>query len=164
MIRRVTDLHRADAPPVVSEGPVADNPARSAAGPENRSFVAPIVTAVGLAVAWILLATHSPTTTYHFAPLLIVVAPAWVARHGDQRETSTRRGVAWIATGVAMTSATTVLLATSGNLAGPTLNGDAAAGPEEAALAIAVGALVAFGLLRWSTSSSSRGRQRQDSC
>jgi hypothetical protein len=163
MTRRSADLRRADAPPVSSEGPAADNPAPSAAGPEIRPFVTPIMTAVGLAVAWILLATHSPATTYHFAPLLIVVTPAWVGRHGDQRGASTRLGIAWIVVGVAIATVTTVLLATTGNLAGPTLTGTAGAAPEEAVMVIMFGSLVALGLLRWNTSSSSRGPQRQDS-
>lgn len=83
------------------------------------------VTASG---AWIMLALLRPTTTWHLAPALVVLAPPWTAEHrGDQRQR-------WTAIGITLALATTAVLHSQSLLRGPALIGPNAT--TEAVIAI----------------------------
>lgn len=75
--------------------------------------------ALGAAVLWAVLASGTPTNTYHFAPM--VVAAAWVAVDGSIGAGLTQRRVvntALAGFGVAVVAA--LILAAKGDLDGPT--------------------------------------------
>lgn len=74
--------------------------------------------ALGTAVLWWVLAARTPTSTFHFAPL--IVAAAWVAVEGMSEagltpRASVRLGIA----GFVLASVVTLLLDAAGNLEGP---------------------------------------------
>lgn len=99
------------------------------------------VPSVVAAIAWFLLATAHPATTYHFAPVL--VAAAWpVARRWRTRAALPGRvavGTALCAT--VMGAAVTALLAVRHALAGPTLLGVGGA-LTETLVGVVVGAIL----------------------
>jgi glutaredoxin-like protein len=101
---------------------------------------AALVSAVA-ATVWFLLATGHPTTTYHFAPLL--VAAAWPITHRwrSREALAPFTVLATAAGGIGVASATTALLAARHALAGPTVTGSANAVVETFS-AIAAGAVV----------------------
>lgn len=70
--------------------------------------------AVGLALLWSVLAALNPTTTYHFAPLLVAVWPALSERHVS---TSIRLASG----GLLIAAITTALLSLAGFLEGPSV-------------------------------------------
>lgn len=142
---RDADLPRAGRPPVRAEGPAPSPPSPPAARPGISPWLAPTGVAAALALGWIVLAVRSPTTTYHVAPLLITVAPLWVVRRTAAH--SRAQALTWVAVGVAIAAATTLLLAVTGNLRGPTVTGSRAA-PSEAFVAAAFGAVLAPAVTR----------------
>jgi len=74
--------------------------------------------AVAAAVAWMVLASRTPTSTFHFAPL--VVAGAWVVHDGYSESGLTQhRAVNEALVGFGLAVAATVLLEAMGNLTGP---------------------------------------------
>ncbi|MEM9465712.1 MAG: hypothetical protein AAGA90_10085 [Actinomycetota bacterium] len=71
------------------------------------------------AVVWALLAARSPTSTFHFAPM--VVGGLWAGLDGSLGAGLTQRRIVNAAIGgVAIAVATAVILETKGDLDGPT--------------------------------------------
>lgn len=98
----------------------------------------PTLAGLALAGIWVALAAWRPTTTWHLAPLLVVLAPPWTAANLD----APHRG--WVVVGVALTVVTTGMLHTLDLLRGPALIGSDAT--IEALIVTAAGSLL--GLLR----------------
>ncbi len=74
--------------------------------------------ALAAAVAWAVLASRTPTSTYHFAPM--VVAAAWVLVDGFRGAGVTqRRAVNLALVGLVLSVAVTIVLEAKGDLAGP---------------------------------------------
>lgn len=77
-----------------------------------------LVWALAAAIAWIVLASRTPTSTFHFAPL--VVGAVWVVVDGYSEAGSTpHRAVNAAIVGFALAALATILLAVRGDLAGP---------------------------------------------
>ena len=86
----------------------------------------PLVTSVGLAGSWGLLARATPGRTYHFAP--VVVAAAWpAARRALAGRVDARRGLRAAVSGLGVALLVTLALAGVGALDGPALVGDSTA-------------------------------------
>jgi len=78
-----------------------------------------LLAALTFGVVWAYLAAGTPTSTYHFAPL--IVAGAWVAVDGARGAGLTQRRVVNEATGgAALAIAVTLILEVKGDLSGPT--------------------------------------------
>lgn len=84
---------------------------------------APLMTAIGCALAWVLLASHTPTTTYHLAPLLVAAAAAVTHRGMIYVPVRSGRAIGLAVSGLAIAWITTVALAWRGMLAGPDVTG-----------------------------------------
>lgn len=97
-----------------------------------------LLTSSALALVWLVLARENPTSTYHFAP--IVVAASWgVARRWvDGARSSSGQGLVSAIGGMAVAGITGAELAIVGALDGPTLWGSGSASTE-------VGLFVVFG-------------------
>ena len=78
--------------------------------------VAPALASIGLAVVWFALAWRTPTSTHHFAPL--VVAAAWGFVADLEAGADARRAAVG---GVTVAVATTAALGLADRLLGPTL-------------------------------------------
>jgi hypothetical protein len=105
---------------------------------------APLLGAVAFGSLWAVLASISPTTTYHLAPLIVAAWPPIADRSG-------RKPLPMAVAGFAIAVALTALLALAGALEGGSLMpwGDAAAESfAAAAVGGAVGYLVALGRQR----------------
>ncbi len=104
-----------------------------------------LLVTLAAAVGWFVLATGTPTTTYHFAPAVVVAA--WPVRRRLRAGRALRGPAAGTATagGALVALVTTGLLAAVGALAGPTLFGIPTASTETLA-AILVGAAAGAGL------------------
>ncbi len=103
--------------------------------------------ALAAAGAWIVLATRTPTSTFHFAPL--VVAGAWVVYDGYSVAGITQhRAVNEAAIGFALAALATLLLEVMGNLSGPVFWHEGPDSPVvlEHLLFAAGGAVLGFGL------------------
>lgn len=83
----------------------------------------PVVAALGFALLWVLLAARTPTTTYHFAPLLVAAAAPVTCRLLTRLPVPPRLATALAVTSLAIASATTGALTWQGLLAGPDLTG-----------------------------------------
>ncbi|TNC28041.1 glutaredoxin domain-containing protein [Amycolatopsis alkalitolerans] len=135
----VVEAVRRDAPRLLGDV----DPARL-----NRAAVGPwwsgLPVTVAATVAWIMLAASNPTTTYHFAPL--VVAAAWPAGRRLRAARALPRAAALAATvgGVLMAVAATVVLRARGALAGPALFGLSTV--SEALASAVVGGLIGAAL------------------
>ena len=108
--------------------------------PPAVRVAAPALAGLAVAGIWMALAVWQPTTTWHLAPLLVVLAPRWTAASRDHAQ----RGL-WLVTGIAM-----ALITTGGLLAARLLRGPALIGPHpgiEALVAITAGAVVALAVL-----------------
>ncbi len=106
--------------------------------------------AVVIAIGWFLLALTHPTTTYHFDPFLVVIAPVALTRFRSTRPLRWRVVLAGSGIGAGVALATTVLLNDAGALRGPALIGPI--GPvSEVLIAILLGVIVeaVFSLVRW---------------
>jgi hypothetical protein len=90
--------------------------------------------ALAIAVGWSLLAVTHPTTTYHFDPLFVVIAPVALARIRSTAPLPWRIVLAGSGIGAGLALATTVLLDGAGVLRGPTLIGSI--GPVTEALIV----------------------------
>ncbi len=87
------------------------------AGEPRRS--AGLLIALAAAVAWAGLAARTPTSTYHFAP--IVIAAAWVLFDGYSKAGTTQhKAVNFAIAGLVIAVATTLILEVKGDLQGPT--------------------------------------------
>lgn len=80
---------------------------------------APLMTAIGLALAWVLLAAHTPTTTDHLAPLLVAAAAAVTHRGLTRAPVRRGRAIGLAVSGLMIAWVTTAALAWRGMLAGP---------------------------------------------
>lgn len=96
---------------------------------------APALAGLAVVLIWVVLAGWRPTTTWHLAPLLIVLAPPWMAAHRPDRHR-----LRWIGVGVGLALATTLVLDLLQLLRGPVLVGSDAT--IEAVLAITAGAIL----------------------
>ena len=99
------------------------------------------VAALAVAAGWFLLAVAHPTTTYHFDPFLVVIAPFALLR--PRRAASPWPMVlAGSGIGAALAVTTTLLLDSAGALRGPGYLGSV--GPAaEASIAVVLGIAVA---------------------
>ncbi len=88
------------------------------------------------AFIWVALAWRSPSSTHHFAPLVVAMAWGFLAEPTSRRD-SVRAAVG----GVAVAWSTVVVLGLAGRLDGPTLWGSRPSWPELAAFG-ALGALI----------------------
>jgi len=96
----------------------------------------PLVGSLALAALWFGLAWRSPTSTHHFAPL--VIAAAW----GFLVDVPTRQSARWAAAaGVVVAVVTLIGLALSDRLLGPTLWGSRPSWPELLGFAVLGGLL-----------------------
>jgi len=112
---------------------------------------------LGLAAVWFVLAWRTPTSTHHFAPL--VVAAAW----GFMTDRSDRRSVVLAAAlGTMVALATVLALGAGDRLLGPTLWHSRPSWPELAGFALLGGVVTLLrGRLLLPASLSGRGRQAQ---
>jgi len=77
-----------------------------------------LVWALAAMVAWIVLASRTPTSTFHFAPL--VVAAVWVVVDGySEAGTTPHRALNEAIVGFGLAALATILLEARGDLAGP---------------------------------------------
>lgn len=76
-----------------------------------------------VAVGWSLLAVTHPTTTYHFDPFVVVIAPVLLMRFRSAGPLPWRVVLAGGGIGAVVALATTVFLAAAGAFRGPTLIG-----------------------------------------
>ena len=82
-----------------------------------RSLVLwPLALSVGLGALWLVLAWRSPTSTHHFAPLVVAGSWGFVSELGDRRAT-----ISAAVGGVLVALTTLVALALADKLGGPTL-------------------------------------------
>ena len=98
--------------------------------------------ALAATALWWVLAAGNPTSTYHFAPM--IVAGAWVALEGmSEAGLTPRMSVRLAAAGFAAAAIVTVLLELAGNLDGPVFweHGDDAPVVAEHLLFAALGAV-----------------------
>ncbi len=102
----------------------------------------PILAGVAVALVWVVLAWMRPTTTWHLAPLLVVLAPLWAAEQVELPRRPTAR-LAWVAAGTVLALVATVALQIAGMLAGPVLFGSVAW--VEATFIVSAGGIGAVG-------------------
>lgn len=77
-----------------------------------------LVWALAAVVAWIVLASRTPTSTFHFAPM--VVAAIWVVVDGySESGTTPHRALNEALVGFALATLATIMLKARGDLAGP---------------------------------------------
>ena len=113
----------------------------------NRDRWFGAVATLAAAVLWAWLAARTPTSTYHFAPL--VVAGVWVAVNGMTDAGLTPRATVRVATaGFVVAAVVTLLLEAAGNLDGPVFwdKGDDAPVMIEHLVFAALGALAGAGI------------------
>ena len=91
----------------------------------------PIVATVLLAVVWFALAWRSPTSTHHFAPLVIAAAWGFMAELDSNVAVRAAAGA-----GVGVAVVTLAALALGDRLMGPTLWGSRPSWPELAGFAV----------------------------
>ncbi len=101
-----------------------------------------IVAGAVVALVWGVLAWVRPTTTWHLAPLLVVLAPLWAAEHLELPRRPTAR-LTWVAAGTVLALAATAALQLAGMLAGPVLFGSVAW--VEATITVSAGGIGAVG-------------------
>ncbi len=83
----------------------------------------PLGAAIGFALLWVLLAAHTPSTTYHLTPLLVAAAPAVAHRWLTGAAVRSPRAIGLAAAGLAIALVTTAVLTWRGLLAGPDVTG-----------------------------------------
>lgn len=120
------------------------------APPRAVRAAAPALAGLALAGIWIVLAAWDPTTTWHLAPLLVVLAPSWTAANRGQH------GSRWGVLGVTLAVATTGALHTLDLLRGPALIGPDAT--IEALIVAAAGGLAGLLLRRSRTDPPGQSR------
>ena len=85
-----------------------------------KSLIKPLGYAAGMALLWALLAWNSPSTTYHFAPLIVAAAVPGALLLGEAKVPGPTLILAGAASGVLALVVTTVL-GTADRLIGPSL-------------------------------------------
>ncbi len=117
----------------------------------RRSFlVSSIAVAAVPAAAWALLATRSPTSTHHFAPLVVAVAPLVFLQTAGRCEIDVGAAV-----GAAVGLGATGALAVSDRLRGPTFIHTRPSWPE-LVLVVVIGAAGAWIWHRRATDAAAR--------
>ncbi|GAB3394184.1 glutaredoxin family protein [Amycolatopsis echigonensis] len=132
---QVLDAVRAQAPELLDEVD-GDAVTRLAQG----AWWGGAVLSVVVAVAWFLLATAHPATTYHFAPMLVAAAWPVTRRWRTRTVLPGRVAVRTALGGATVAMVITALLAVRHALAGPTLLGTGGA-LTETLIAVAMGAV-----------------------
>ncbi len=94
-----------------------------------------------VALGWALMALTHPTTTYHFAPVVVVAVLALYVRARTEHPVKIRSGLYLSAAGALIALITTAGVESLDALRGPTLWGPGGA-PAESLLAIAAGFLI----------------------
>ncbi|TAM71647.1 MAG: hypothetical protein EPN48_00860 [Microbacteriaceae bacterium] len=111
--------------------------------PSARLWEGATVAAI-IAIGWLVLAVNHPTTTYHFTPLVIVIAPVALMRMRVDRSLPWRCVMSGTGIGVAFALVASAILFASGSLRGPGLVGSI--GPvAEVFIAIGLGIVTAIG-------------------
>jgi len=130
------------------------------------AHIAGPVTSAVIALVWVLLALWRPTTTFHFAPLLVALGWPYSTRAQLGRPSIPVEATVAVLGGLAVSLGTTVGLVLAGNLEGPTFweSNDA---PLESVLMTLIGAaLGARALVRkrsgWLLPDEQNGRGRPD--
>jgi hypothetical protein len=100
-----------------------------------------VIVATALAASWVVLAVINPTTTYHFDPLLVVIAPVAVTRLRSSGSLTWRTVAAGTGIGVGVAVSSTLLLDGVNALRGPSLFGSISPAVE-AMIAILLGIAV----------------------
>lgn len=136
----VIDAVRDNAPELLQELDT-NKVAAAAAGP----WWAGLTITLAVATGWFVLATGNPTTTYHFAPVLVAAAWPVGRRLRAGRALPAGAALATTAGSTALAAVTTLLLSTAGALIGPALPGIPTALTETLA-GIALGAAMGTGL------------------
>ncbi len=132
--------------------PVSTSATGREGGDGTRKILSPgLIWTLVVAVVWAVLAAWRPTTTWHFAPLILAAAWPWVVgQDTSSRDPSTRRRIMLSgSSGLGAALALTAVLASAGRLDGPTWTGSGS--PVVEALLLSVGgAAIAttMGLLR----------------
>lgn len=121
--------------------------------PRQGCWGRPVVAGAVMVLVWGVLAWVGPTTTWHLAPLLVVLAPLWSVEQSDLPRRASRR-LAAVAIGALLALATTAVLHVTTLLAGPALVGSVAW--VEAVLLTAAGAVGAVGWIAWTGRPSER--------
>ena len=98
------------------------------------------------ALLWVALAWRTPSSTYHFAPLIVAAAWPWVARSSGSTDETQRRWLPVVG-GAAIALAAGAVLLLANRLDGPTLWSEARQ-PNQVVIEIvgatAFGALIGF--------------------
>lgn len=116
-----------------------------------RAFLlrhAGLLTSSALALVWLVLARENPTSTYHFAPIIVAASWGGARRWVDGASGSAREGLAAAAGGMAVAAITGGELAWVSALEGPTLWGSGTASTE-VWLFVALGGVIGFLLVTW---------------
>lgn len=109
----------------------------------DRPTRAAVAAAVGTALLWAALAAARPKTTFHLAPLIVVVAAPYAYRSSGGAD---RGRALWLTLGAAtLTAALIAVLAIGGRLEGPSLL-PAAGAAAESWVGAAVGLLLGLGI------------------
>jgi len=107
----------------------------------------PLGVAIGFALAWVLLAARTPSTTYHLAPLLVATAPAVAHRWLTGAAVRSPRAIGLAVAGLAIALVTTAVLTWRGLLAGPDVTGGDGVVAETVLLAL-LGTVLGWRLAR----------------
>ncbi len=99
----------------------------------------PLISSLALGALWFILAWRSPSSTHHFAPLVIAGAWGFISELGDRRATITAAFA-----GVAVALVALMALAVADRLGGPTLWGARPSWPELTGFAV-LGGLITLG-------------------
>ncbi|MEO6199806.1 MAG: hypothetical protein ABIO89_01445 [Cryobacterium sp.] len=94
-----------------------------------------------VALGWIAMATTHPTVTYHFAPIVAVIAAPLFTRFRTDQPLPPRRSLVLSAIGVLIVAIATAVIASLDAFRGPTLIGPGSA-LTETLMAIAAGSMI----------------------
>lgn len=107
----------------------------------------PVIAALGFALLWLLLATRTPTTTYHLAPLVVAAAGPVTRRLLTGTPLSRRAAATLGAVSLLIAAAATAVAQWRGLFAGPDVTGGDGA-LAETVVVVAVGAGLGWWLAR----------------
>ncbi|MGH3951381.1 MAG: hypothetical protein ACRDSE_20065 [Pseudonocardiaceae bacterium] len=109
---------------------------------------------LGIAAVWLTLAVTSPSTTYHFAPMIMAAAVPVARRSRTGGRLAWRELAVAAAAGVVASLSVTILLVSLDALSGPTFFGTPGA-VRETLVMTGLGALIGLLIGSWRTSRSS---------
>ena len=113
--------------------------------PEARATVTALLASAAAALVWIVLAWRTPTSTYHFAPIVVALAGPFMVKQRSLRNTLSSV-LPFVATTTGIAGVAVVVLGLADKLRGPTFWSDDGA-IFEALTFIGLGGLVAIALL-----------------